>query len=259
VTGERIGQPLEVALDGPPLPVPRFRRTVASPFAPEDSLRRLGRHDSCRFVLLWDESLDPKLKVRIFDRSRRFVPRRIQITVPTLAQITGAEKTLNPIGAIPRVRRPYLFPGAAYDLPASATGLRARVERGGKRMPWARIEATAKGRTQVIGRAHGDDRGEFLLVLGRNEGVFSALPASLKLDVTITVTGPQAPPPAPPAGEPPDPLRDLPLEVVTNLAVRDDDVSTGKTNPYDPTAVSVPVDLSLPYGRITSIATPIAL
>jgi hypothetical protein len=75
----------------------------------------------------------------------------------------------------------------------------------------------------------------------------------------VTVTGPQTAPAPPPPGTPPDPLQDLPLEIVTDTTVVDDDVSIGKTNPYDPNPASATVDLLLPYGTVRSLAAPIAL
>jgi hypothetical protein len=257
--GERIGTPLDVAIDGVPAPVPRFRRRAASPFAAEDVLRRLQRHDSCRFVLLWDDRLRREIHVRISEAARRFVPRRLSITVPTLAQLIARELAPPAVPAMRRVRRPFLYPGAAYDISDSVTGARGRVTRAGKPMPWARIVAVRRGTNTVVGRAHGDDRGEFLLVVGRNEGVFSALPASLAINLTLTVTGPNAPVGPQPVGAPPDPLWGLPLEVVTNTTVPDDDVSRGITDPYSPNPVTTTLDVSLPFGRITSLGAPIAL
>jgi hypothetical protein len=112
------------------------------------------------------------------------------------------------------VRRPGLYPGAAYDLSGLATGLRARAvwRIAGKTVParWVRVRAERAG--QPLAHAHGDDRGEFLLLLGPDAGQF--LPLALALDV-IVMAPPQPPDLAALASAlRKDPLADLPLEPV---------------------------------------------
>ena len=142
---------------------------------------------------------------------RRYVPRRVAFT-PVLA--SGV-----PPASVVNTRTAWLWPGAAYALPSRSTGLRGGIRREVSpgvhaAVPWARVIATRAGagpanfatETQ-IGWAHGDDRGEFLLVLG-NSAVSgaAALPAVLNLNVWVFL------PPALPAFDVADPLASLPLD-----------------------------------------------
>ena len=63
----------------------------------------------------------------------------------------------------------------------------------------------------VVGRAHGDDRGEFLLLLG--PGAATGPDLAFPIQATVTVFGPDPPPPPGPDAAL-DPLWDLPLEGV---------------------------------------------
>src|SRR6185436_13476384 len=133
-----------------------------------------------------------------------------------------------------RIRRPVCFPGAAYDFSATTTGLRGRVTRGGKPMRWARVVAVLDGTTVVVGRAHGDDRGEFLLLINAAVTTGSATPKPLNIDVTVL--GPAAAPtPSSPDLPKLDPLWDLPLEFLAAPGV-DDPVATGVQPPDQPPA-----------------------
>jgi hypothetical protein len=161
----------------------------------------------------------------MYDAARRFVPRRISYPVPA-----GAA-TLPPPS---RVRRPALYPGAAYDLAQTATGIRGRVtwsQSTVNEVParWVRVEAVISG--QLVGRAYGDDRGEFLLVLRNEAGGLGDLPVPLVAQVTVF--GPPAPVPVPVD----DPFGDLPLET---LAADPDTISPGESLPvgYASTALS---------------------
>jgi len=110
---------------------------------------------------------------------RRFVPRRISFPVLTQAAAElGA-------GAL-RVRRPVLFPGAAYDIDAGLTGVRGRVVQGAAAVRWARVAATLPGGTRVVGRGHGDDRGEFLLLLSPAAGSVGELVDPFTVRITVT-------------------------------------------------------------------------
>ena len=94
---------------------------------------------------------------------------------------------------------------------------------------WVRVEASIGA--QVVGRAHGDDRGEFLLILDSEAAGLGELPSPLIAQVEVF--GPAAPVPIPAN----DPLGDLPLET---LAADPDDVSPGEKLPpgYASTASS---------------------
>jgi hypothetical protein len=207
VRAARVGTVLDVAVDGIPFPLARTRRDPAVPWwKGQDVLTRIGRRRSCRHVLLFRDGVEPTVDVRLVDDSRRYVPRRLSIPLPNPP----------PPGRPGRVCRPALFPGAAYDVPAGAVGVRGTVRRGGPTGPplrWARVEARRTSDSALAGRAHGDDRGEFLLLLGA--AAVRGVELSLPVEVTVTVFGPTTPlDPATVPGSDVDPLWDLPLEVV---------------------------------------------
>lgn len=216
----RVAQPIDVVLDGVPYP-PSAPSGAAQAWDqvmgfPDSigALTRIPRHNSCRHALLFKPGMKPPVVIRMFDRQRRFAPRRISYPVP------GDIHTSSP-----RVRRPALFPGAAYDVSDTFTGMRGRItwnQSTSNEVPvrWVRVEATIEG--QVVGRAHGDDRGEFLLLLDSTAGGLGELPAPLTAQVTVF--GPAAPV-AVPAN---DPLGDLPVET---LLADPDDVSPGEKLP----------------------------
>ena len=119
--------------------------------------------------------------LRLFDQSealyapdadrRRFVPRRLQIQLPSLANAAAAAATPS------RGCRPLLFPAAAYPVSQMVTGLRAHVMRAAsgprpeRPARWARVLASVPAAqpvlalSTVVGRAMVDERGEFLLPL----------------------------------------------------------------------------------------------
>jgi hypothetical protein len=212
------------------------------------------RHATGLHALLYADDTSTPLDVRIDDPTRRFVPRRLRVPIATRAQVLAAEGAGTPVAAANRERRPFLYPGAAYDLAGTATALRGSVVRGGKPMRWARVEARVGGR--LIGRAHGDDRGEFLLVLGVDTTNLGDVVSPV--DVTVTVVGP-APAPAPPVPPSLDPLWDLPLEALP-AAGAPDPVSVGEQPPaaYDPGS-SVSRTVALPPGRLTSAQPPFVI
>jgi hypothetical protein len=259
----RVAHPLSVTFDA----------------APAGGARpAVERHDSCLHVLRYfvgeDDQLemsvtdapglrprrqrfqipdDSTVTLRFDDPARRYVPRRL--TIPLL---TATAADAPPFRPQLRTRRPALFPGAAYDVHATATGRRGRVLRGGNPMRWARVEARLPGAPTVVGRAHGDDRGEFLLLLG---------PAASPLDelgrlgdpfpVVVTVHGPQvAPVPNPPAVTE-DPLWDLPAELAAPPGQLPDPVAAGTALP--PNYISTPTSertVNFFLGRLLSGIDP---
>lgn len=239
----RIAQPIDVVLDGVPssssavwLPVD-IETAWDNSFGFPDAigaLTRIPRHSSCRHALLFKPGMVSPVVIRMFDRQRRFAPRRISYPVPTDMGTSS-----------PRIRRPALFPGAAYTSSEAVTGMRGRVTWNQSTLNevparWVRVEASIDG--QVVGRAHGDDRGEFLLLLDSNAGGLGDLPTPLS--VQVTVFGP----PAPVAIPVNDPLGDLPLET---LLADPDDVSPGTKLPpgYMGTALSSR-QVDFPLGRL---------
>jgi hypothetical protein len=179
VRRSRIGHPVELWRDG----------------GPEDRRgERFRRRRSCRFALMVEDAVPDPVGLRLTDPAWRFVPRRLAVSA-----------------AAGRICRPALFPGPAYDLPVGAVAVRGRVLRGGEPVRWARAEALRPGTGVVIGRAHGDHRGEFLLLVGPGAAATPAL--ALPIAVVVRVFGPDAAPvPGPEAAG--DALWDLPVEPV---------------------------------------------
>jgi len=209
----RVARPLTFTVERPPT-------ASAKP--------QIVRHSSCRQVLLYYPELVDQVDIRFTgEEVRQFVSRRFTIPLHTLA-------TVDSFPANDRVRRPRLFPGAAYELDSCATGIRGRVLRGGKPMRWARVEATLPGSANVVARAHGDDRGEFLLVVGPDAIPVGDLVDPLPLQVTVFGPNP-IPVPATPDLPSLDNLWDLPLEKPPAPGVLDT-VSTGETLPATYTA-----------------------
>jgi hypothetical protein len=238
----RIARPLEIALDG--VPAPTGRRRKLADLGASAGLSRLRRHSSNRWVLLYDPLVEGPVDVRLVPRDRRFVPRRLRVRITSLADVLTAEPTRSDLPAPSRVWRPLLFPGAAYDIHETATGVRGRVEQGGAPRRWTRVEARIGN--VVIGRAHGDDRGEFLLVLGPTTNFGDLQPT---VTVTIRVHGRN---PAP-AVDPDDPLADLPLERVALPGVAPDPVGEGRQLPIQYLQLAQRAGVALPIGRLTNL------
>jgi len=159
--------------------------------------------------------------LRVDDPTRRHVPRRFAVDLWDLAEVVAGEPPTAGVIAPPapaayvpvrsRLFRPWLLPGAAYALPRGTTGIRGRLVLGpGTPVRWGRVIAVDAGGT-VLGTAHADDRGEFVLVL-TDTGVVGAPPS--EVDVELAVSGPD-PAPAP---DPDDPLADLPVEPIAKSA-----------------------------------------
>jgi hypothetical protein len=215
-------------------------------------VRSLHRHSSCRYVLMYDRDFRTPVEVLLADPSRRYVPRRLSFAAHELADVLAAEAADVDIPARERVWRPALFPGAAYPVSPRATGLRGRIRRDGKPVRWARVEATIGGDT--IGRAHGDDRGEFLLVLGRHPNPLSSLAANLTVRLAVTAPAPVL------AVDTSDPLADLPVEPAAAPA-DPDPVSAGDevAGTYATGTTTAFPNVSLPLGRVTSGRPPFEL
>jgi hypothetical protein len=233
----RVGVRLDVTIDKSP-PVIR--------------LPWIERHDSCVFVVTYRKEINepaprPHLDIRITDVPRRWAPRRLRYPI-----LPEAAADADPASF--RIRRPELFPGAAYELPESVTGIRGRVHRGGVPMRWARVEASDPVSGIVVGRAHGDDRGEFLLALSPEASPVGDLVDPLPLDVTVFGPDPAPGPPLPAALPKMDLLWDLPLEIAPAPGLADG-VSDGTTLPptYRASAGGA-VSVSFRLGRLLNTA-----
>ncbi len=190
---------------------------------PSHRAPRLDRHGSGLHALVDRPGLPDPLPVRLSDGARRFVPRRLEVA----------------FGARPVRLRVGLFPGAAYDLPERSTGLRGRVVRGPveDRRPvrWCRVVARMGAR--VVGRAHGDDRGEFLLILQPEASALGTLQSPLAVEVSVFAPL-LAPSPSTPDLPALDPLWDLPVEAAPDPA-GEVDLGTALPSGYVSTATSV--------------------
>ena len=174
-----------------------------------------------RFKLRFQSSLSETGKgvvVRLDDPARRYVPRRVTVHPWPLAQLD--ETTGQPYVPVrSRLLRVWLWPGAAYPLPQGTTVIRGRVVHKSRPVRWARL--VAMGPTnEVAGRAHADDRGEFLLVI--TDPAQNPLQSTVPVDVSVQ---------APKAQDPPDPVD--PLDRCADLVVEDVPRSAAPPAPTD--------------------------
>lgn len=231
--GGRIPHPVRVIVPGALTGLPR---------------PRVDRRASCLHALLYQPGVAGSIDLRVEDQQRRYVPRQFRYPILT-ADAADALDYRN------RVRRPVLFPGAAYDAASLATGIRGSVTRadGGQRVRWSRVEARLEGSGDVLARAHGDDRGEFLLLLpptGSEAELVDPLP--LRIDVFGVAA---VPAPATPELPGQDPWWDLPTEAAAALDPNNpatDDVSAGVTRPSGYTATAGRT-VQVPLGTILSL------
>lgn len=197
--------------------------------------------DQTRFALRCFARRDPQVSgYSTRNDPRRYVPRRLAL-IP--AQNNGV-----PVATIANIHRAWLWPGAAYPLAANATAIRGHVRRGVDKtsVAWTRIVVTAPGATPPVfaseiqvGWGHGDDRGEFLVVLGAQAVPGgAALPAQVNLRVWVFLP--------PGALDPADPLASLPLEQAGPDVI--DDVARGIAIPPGYVRQD-PVDLSIRPGE----------
>lgn len=238
-----------------PHPVPRGRAGLEGTDGAV-GLPMLHRGPSGRFALPFGPRTRtapvppaPPALLRIVDPMRRYVPRRLSVPVPALVDVVAAERAhdLDPTQPLmPRACRPALFPGSAFGAPTGSTVLRGRVTRktDGSPVPWVRVEATVAdpppGQPAPTWWAHGDDRGEFLLVVGTLPDVLAkAATRTVDLDLTVHVRpSPAAGTPVnSPTGNTADPLWQLPVEPLASL------------DPADPAARGIAV----PAGYTVSI------
>jgi hypothetical protein len=198
---------------------------------------------------LYQPGVKDKINLRFFEDERRFVPRQIQYPILTIAQAEA-------LNYRNRVRRPALFPGAAYDSVSLTTGIRGSVERNGKPVRWVRVEARLVAGGTIIGRGQGDDRGEFYLLLSSAASPAHDLTDPVK--VLVEVFGPAVDPVPSSVNLPSlDHFWDLPTEVaaVLNLANPDvDSVSAGIDLPAGFTSLATK-SFNVPLGTILSQTT----
>jgi hypothetical protein len=211
-------------------------REVANP--PVDRRRRrgapLGRSDgrfdlpleqrgTSAFTLLHrlDLPLPPpgsppvgEVVIRIADPQRRYVPRRLRVPLWSRRRVEESDAdppTGSRVAATARSVRPWLLPGPASQPPLGTTGLRGQVRRDDGPVPWPRVRALG-GADELLGHAHGDDRGEFLLVLTTTGVVPPPPPSSLPIRLQVWIPDPSAPPPPDQLISEDDPLGGLVIE-----------------------------------------------
>ena len=241
--------------------------------APLGNVRQtFQRHASNRHALRYDGYYGPVARtvvLRLFDQAgalydtesdrRRFVPRRLQIVLPTLAAADAAPPNA-------RGCRPHLYPAAAYPVSDAVTGLRAHVMRAATALlaerpaRWARVLATVPaaqtvlGLSTITGRAMCDERGEFLLIIRHHP---SALGVNSALQVRVRVFAPAEAAPANPSLPGLDPLWDAPIEIPASLADTDP-VLRGEALPPGYAAVAERV-IDLPLGRLLRGQPPLLI
>jgi hypothetical protein len=181
--------------------------------------------------------------------ARRYVPRRLSYTPVLVGGVPPATAA--------NTRTAWLWPGAAYPLPSGATGVRGCVRRnlgGGLSapVPWARVVCMRPGAVQAdidtnapLAWAHGDDRGEFVMLLGN-----SAVPGGGQLPAQVDVQLWVCLPPPAVVFDAAAPLASLPLDDAgTDVLNR---VSMGLAVPPG-YLVQAPRNFALDLGRVRSL------
>jgi hypothetical protein len=248
-TGTRLSHPLRVLID-------QEARGLTRP--------RVERHPSCLHALTYQQGVAGSVLLRFVEPEgrpgtrpstvpRRIVPRLIAFPIVPVADTADGAPRQNPRH---RVRRPWLYPGAAYDVAAGMTGLRGRVLRDGLPERWTRVVARVGAAGPVVGRAHGDDRGEFLLLLSSAAGEAADETGRLTLHVEVFARDPGLP--GPPRSVPGDELWDLPREEAIPLDPLDFDLDAVATAEALPVGF-VPFDARDVDLELGQIAMPAAL
>ncbi len=206
-------------------------------------------------VLRHGRAIAAHVTLRFVDPTRRFVPRRFRIPLWTAAEVSVADASPPSGPYIPvrsRLLRPWLSPGSAYQLPGGTTAVRGRITRAGQAVRWARIAARGPGNV-LMGWAHGDERGEFLLIVTHTGLLPPPAPSSMEIDLVVSA-GPQV------SATGADRYGDLVVETVPRSAVPptvgdlDNEVLRGLARPagyLDSTAV--PTHVVTEIGAVTTL------
>lgn len=184
------------------------RETARAPTG--DHHRGFRDHGGSVFVLRHAPSSATAL-IRLVDRRREYVARRLEVPLWPRAVVAQADAT--PPGlfvpARSRLLRPWLLPGPAYRLPRGTTALRCRIVHQGEPVRWPRVEVfTTAGR---IGWGHGDERGEVLVVATERTAFPASGTSTFLVAVRVHLRDPQV---VVPLVRPGDPLSDLVVEQV---------------------------------------------
>lgn len=217
------------------------------PIKPED--------DQTNFCLRTFAARNRKTGTYSIDQDpRQFVPRRLSLTP---VQNNGL-----PVGSAENIRQAWLWPGAAYPLASNTTAIRGRIQQGpdlahATPVPWVRVVVTLLGAMPInfsneirVGWGHGDDRGEFLVVLGPQAVPGGAiLPQSLALRLWVFL-------PSAVVLDEHDPLASLPLEYAGTDSLND--VLRGIETPAGYTR-QAPVDVELRPGEVLAMNDAVLL
>jgi hypothetical protein len=176
-----VVDPLTDRLAVTPLRVGRelVRRTRTTD--PRWPCAKLDAGGPARFKLRHQHPLPRRVVVRLDDPSRRFVPRRLRIALWPVGRLDRSLAQTY-ITTSHRLLRAWLWPGAAAALPAGSTLVRGRVVRPEGVARWVRVTARDQN-GRIVGRAHGDDRGEFVLVV--TDQTANPLPPVLALTLRV--------------------------------------------------------------------------
>lgn len=186
-----------------------------------DPLARHAVPAGDRFVLRHGPAVRGQVRIRLDDAARRWVPRRFEVPLWTLPEVEAADDAPGRPASGPfapaasRLLRPWLLPGSGHTPARGTTGARFRVLRAGAGVRWARVVAFGEGGIRS-GWAHGDERGEVLLLLEDPATIVVSEDDPHLVNLAIRVHFPdpaQQPPP-----DPLDPLADLVAEPITRSA-----------------------------------------
>ncbi len=258
---------VEVAWENVPLPF-----TVAVPLGPGSSvevslydpgmglprLDRGARPGRFRIAFTPERTPAPPARLRIVDAGRRYVPRRLEVPYASLATVLAEEA--GPGLPAPRSRTVGLFPGACFQPEACSTGIRGRVvDLAGAPVRWVRVEARHPQRNSLLGIAHGDDRGEFLLLLANAPSSLDVPPGlAFSVQLAVSAIAPGTPAPGPLTASPADdPLGDLVREVLPPIG-NVDTISSGAVAPPGFTRTAT-ATVFCTVGRVQSPSVPITL
>ncbi len=271
----RLDGGVDVRIERFPEPVSTWRS-----WAPGETLTallpKLGRHRTGRYAARYEDrhpvGTNPTLRVvdddvvgstRRSGFGRRLVPRRIRVALASADVVRAADADPN-VAPYPLWQRAFplwVFPGSAAVMSSRATVLRGSVVRldplTGNLVPvrWCRVQARDLADREV-GWAHGDDRGEFVMLVEAAAGAIGLAANPLQVRLTVGATLPPVTPAlADPLRAVVDPLWDLPVEPITPAPVPAfEPTLTGRRFLAEHAVMSplVPAPIDLIHGRETT-------